>query len=170
MDIQYLGHSCFKLRGKAGSVVCDPYDKSVGLKLPNLTGDITTVSHGHGDHSNSGAISGTARRRTTFVIDEPGEYEVEKISVFGHQTFHDGKKGKERGENIVYAIEVDEVRTVHLGDLGHELSDKMLDELDGVDVLLVPVGGVYTIDAKQALKVIEAISPSIAIPMHYKTS
>lgn len=170
MDIQYLGHSCFKLRGKSGTLITDPYDKSTGLELPSLSADIVTVSHDHHDHNNYSVVTGTARRKGPFVITEAGEYEIEGVSVFGYQSYHDNSKGEERGENNVYIIQIDGVRVAHLGDLGHLLSDSLISEIDGVDVLMIPVGGVYTIGVKDAIKTIESISPSIVIPMHYKTN
>lgn len=169
MDIQYLGHSCFKIRAKSGSVVCDPYDSEIGFTLPSVSADIVTISHDHSDHSNSSAVSGTARRKKPFVISEPGEYEIEGISIFGYGTYHDEKKGEERGRNTIFVYQVEGLRVLHLGDLGHVLDDKLIEELNGVDILLIPVGGVYTIDAKVALRLIEALNPSIAVPMHYRT-
>ncbi len=169
MDIQYLGHSCFRIKGKTGTVVTDPYSSSVGYPVPSVSADVVTISHMHDDHNNLGSVSGTSRRNEPFIIGEPGEYEVEGISVFGYRTYHDDKEGGERGENTIYAIQVDGVRVLHLGDLGHMLSDKLLGELDSIDVVMVPVGGVYTIGASRALELIDAISPYIAIPMHYKT-
>lgn len=170
MDISYLGHASFRIKSKTGTVVTDPFDSTVGFSFPSTSADIVTVSHFHSDHNNTKAISGTTRRVNPFVIDEPGEYEIEGVSVFGYKTFHDDKSGAERGENIVYVIQSEGIRVVHLGDLGHKLSEKMVETLDGVDVLMIPVGGVYTMDAKLALETIETISPSIAIPMHYRTS
>jgi len=146
----------------------DPFG-DVGFSIGTVSADIITVSHGHDDHSNVKAVSSTSRREKPFVIAEPGEYEIEGISVFGYQSSHDGKKGDERGENVLFVVQIEGIRVLHLGDLGHELSDSVIETLNGIDVLLVPVGGFYTIDSKQALKVIESISPSIAIPMHYKT-
>jgi L-ascorbate metabolism protein UlaG (beta-lactamase superfamily) len=169
MDITYLGHSSFKLRGKQASIVCDPFDSSVGLPVPRVSADIVTVSHDHHDHNNVAAVSGTARREQPFVINAPGEYEVSGISIFGTRTFHDDEKGAQRGLNYVYVIEVDEVSICHLGDLGHVLSDKQVESIGEVDVLLVPVGGVYTIGPKEAIEVINQLQPSIAVPMHYKT-
>lgn len=169
MDITYLGHSSFKLRGKTGTVVTDPYDQNTGLKFPNTSADIVTVSHSHHDHNAVDQVSGTARREKPFVIAAPGEYELAEISLFGHSTFHDDQQGQLRGMNTVMVIHLDGVTIAHLGDLGHPLSDKQLAQLGVIDVLLIPVGGVFTITAKQASEVIEAIEPSIAIPMHYRT-
>ncbi len=169
MEITYLGHSCFRIKAKSGTVVTDPYNKSVGLTLPTLSADIVTVSHPHDDHNNTAAVAGTARRKQPFVVDQAGEYEVEGVSIFGYQTKHDELEGEERGENTVFTIIADDLRIVHLGDLGHMLSDKLIEELNGVDVLMIPVGGVYTIDAKMAATLAAKIEPSYILPMHYKT-
>mgnify|MGYP000131118177 CR=1 FL=1 len=169
MEITYLGHSAFKLKGKNGTVVTDPFNEKIGLTFPNVSADIITVSHQHDDHNAVGRAKGTARRTEPFVISFPGEYEVGGISVFGVKTFHDDKKGEERGRNTVFTIVIDDVRICHLGDLGHELSASLIEEIGLVDVLLCPVGGHYTIDPKQAVSVIQQIEPSYIIPMHYKT-
>lgn len=169
MDIQYLGHSCFKLKGKAGIVVCDPYDSNVGFSLPNLSADVVTVSHDHFDHNASQKIKGTARREKPFLVSAPGEYEVGGISIFGVPTFHDSSKGSERGKNNIFTIVLDHLRICHLGDLGHTLTDQDISQIGTVDVLLVPVGGVFTINPTQAIEVISSIEPSFVIPMHYKT-
>ena len=168
MEITYLGHSCFKLKGKNGVVVTDPYDSSIGLVLPTTSADIVTVSHQHKDHNAVQKINGTARRQKPFIVNDPGEYEIGGISVFGMSTFHDDSNGSERGNNTVYSILIDDLIICHLGDLGHQLTANQLEELGTVDVLLCPVGGHYTIDAKAAVKVIQQIEPSYIIPMHYK--
>jgi L-ascorbate metabolism protein UlaG (beta-lactamase superfamily) len=170
MDISYLGHSAFKLRGKDASVVTDPFDKKmVGFAMPQVSADVVTVSHNHPDHNAVSQVSGTARRKEPYVITAPGEYEASGIGVFGWGSVHDASGGSERGKNTIYSIIVDGVRTVHLGDLGEVVSDAQIDGLGAVDVLLLPVGGVFTIDSKQAMSVIEKLAPSIVIPMHYKT-
>lgn len=164
MDITYFGHSTFRLRGKFASVITDPFDPAtVGLKYPrSVEADIVTVSHDHKDHNASGEIGGSP-----FVVHGPGEYEIKGVSVIGISTYHDKEEGQARGKNVAYRIEIDGVRVAHLGDLGHPLTSSQLDILDGVDVLLVPVGGHYTIDAKEASAVVNEIGPSIVIPMHY---
>lgn len=169
MDITYLGHSSFKLRGKTATVVTDPYDRTVGFGFPRIAADVVTISHEHADHNQAVAVGGTARRPTPFVIRAPGEYEVSGVSVFGVPTFHDSNAGEERGKNTVYVIHVDDLSLVHLGDLGHRLSDRHIEEIGGVDILLVPVGGVYTIGPKEAIEVIGQLQPSLVIPMHYRT-
>lgn len=171
MDITYLGHASFKLRGKTGAVVTDPFDsKFIGFEFPKVSADIVTVSHNHRDHNNIKAISGTARRPEPFVINAPGEYELQDISIFGYSSFHDNKKGTERGKNTIMVIVIDGIRIAHLGDLGHVLSDDQVEKLGSIDVLLIPVGGEFTIGPKSASEIIQAMEPSIVVPMHYKTS
>jgi L-ascorbate metabolism protein UlaG (beta-lactamase superfamily) len=170
MDITYLGHSAFKLKGKDVVVVTDPFEKkSVGFSMPSSSADIVTISHHHADHNAIEGVSGTARREKPYVISAPGEYEISGVGVFGWSSFHDAQSGEERGKNTVYSIMMDGVRVVHLGDLGYMIDDKVADGLGTVDVLLVPVGGVYTIGPKEAAAVIERLSPALVIPMHYKT-
>jgi len=168
MIITWQGHSCFKIQDKTGSdgltLVTDPYDKSIGLKLPNFEADVITVSHDHKDHNNVGALRGTPH-----IIDSAGEYDIKGIMVEGVLSYHDNSHGTERGNNIIYRIEMDDITLCHLGDLGHVLDNKQLERLEGVDILFIPVGGKYTIDAKQAVEVISQIEPRIVIPMHYKT-
>lgn len=167
MDITYLGHSSFRIKGKNAVVVTDPYDiEKSGVKFPkHIAADIVTVSHGHPDHNATHQIEGNP-----YIIQGPGEYEVKGVGVIGTATFHDTEKGDKRGRNTVYRIEIDGVSIVHLGDLGHTLSSEEVDALDGVDVLMIPVGGVYTINPSEAVSVINEIEPSIVMPMHYKRS
>lgn len=169
MDITYLGHSAFKLRGKIATVVTDPYSSTVGFDLPKVSADIVTISHQHDDHNAFEKISGTSRRPEPYVIQAPGEYEVSGVGVFGWQTYHDDKEGKERGKNTIYIIHLDGLRICHLGDLGHVLSESQIHQIGEIDVLLIPVGGFYTINAKQAVEVVKSLQPSIVVPMHFQT-
>lgn len=169
MDITYLGHSSFRLKGKDATVVTDPFDKKVGFALPATTADIVTISHDHFDHNHIDGVKPTAKREAPFIIQAPGEYEVMGVSVFGFPSFHDQEKGEKRGSNTVYTIVLDGITVAHLGDLGHSLDDKFIENLGTVDVLLCPVGGHFTIDSKTAVDLIQEIEPSYIIPMHYKT-
>lgn len=168
MIITWFGQACFKIQDKTGTdnivVATDPFTKEYGLKVPNFEANVVTVSHTqHDDHNNVSALRGEP-----FVIDTPGEYDVQGVSVNGVTSFHDDKNGAERGENTIYRITLDDITVTHLGDLGHELSPEQLEAVAGTDVLLIPVGGTYTIDAKQAVKVVTQIEPRIILPMHYK--
>lgn len=169
MQITYHGHSCFKLKTNTGTVVTDPYDPYVGFSLPAMSADVVTVSHDHKDHNMIGGIKGTARRKTPFIITTPGEYEVQMISVFGVSSWHDASGGVERGQNTIFTIYLDGLRVCHLGDLGHMLKTQHIEAIGEIDILLCPVGGTYTITAEEATKIIHALEPAIAIPMHYKT-
>lgn len=170
MTITYHGHSTFKLKGKRGTVITDPYGDSVGFALARTSADIVTVSHHHPDHDAVEKVTGTARRERPFIIDEPGEYEVGRISVFGTPSFHDASQGTERGSNTIFTILLDNVRVCHLGDLGHELTSDQLESIGDIDVLLCPVGGHFTLGPELAVKTIRALEPGIVIPMHYRTT
>lgn len=163
MDITFLGHSSFKLKGKNASVVTDPYDAGVGLKFPKTEADIVTISHEHTDHNNPSAVNGKK-----MVIDGPGEYEVVGVSIIGLPSFHDDKKGELRGKNTIYVLEIDGLRVAHLGDLGHKLKEKVLDAMGDIDILMIPVGGEYTINAQVAAEVTRSVEANITIPMHYQ--
>jgi len=169
MDIKYLGHASFRLKGKNAVVVTDPFDKaSVGFGFPKVTADIVTVSHEHGDHNAVGEVIPQTESTVPLIIRGAGEYESKGVKVYGSQTYHDAEQGAKRGTNTIYQIIIDGVSILHCGDLGHLLSDKLLDTIDQVHVLLIPVGGVYTINEKEALKVIRQLEPALVIPMHYK--
>lgn len=170
MEITYVGHSCFKLKGKKATVVTDPYlPKVTGFVMPSIAADIVTISHNHDDHNAADKISGTSRREKPYVIAAPGEYEVSGVGVFGWGSYHDDKGGADRGKNTIYTIHIDGVAIGHLGDLGHSLSEEQVANIGLIDVLLVPVGGYHTISPETAAEVIAAIQPSYAVPMHYQT-
>ncbi len=141
----------------------DPFDpKAVGLKFPKQEADVVTFSHQHPDHNYGAGVSTDA-----LVIDWPGESDKLGVRITGYPTFHDKEKGALRGENTLFKIEAEEISILHCGDLGHTLTDELVDEIGDVDILLIPVGGHYTIDAAEAVSVIHKIEPSIVIPMHY---
>lgn len=166
MFINWHGQSCFKLVGDKTTVITDPFTNEYGLKVPRLAGDIVTISHDHGDHNNAQAVKGLTQD-TPFVIDSPGEYEYKGVFIYGIPSFHDDNQGASRGHNIIYRIEIDGISISHLGDLGHVLENGQIEKLEGTDILLVPVGGNFTIDAKQATKIISELEPRVVIPMHY---
>jgi len=166
--ITWAGQSCFQIsvsssKDNQTNIVIDPFS-DIGLKIPNFEADILIVTHQHSDHSNTKAVKGNY-----FLIDGPGEYEVKGVFVQGINSFHDNKEGKERGKNTMYIIETEDIRFCHLGDLGQQqLTDEQLEKIGAVDVLMIPVGGVYTIDSHEATKIIGQIEPKIVIPMHYE--
>ncbi len=166
-DLHYLGHSCFRLRGRDGIVLCDPFDRSIGLDIGRPTAHIVTLSHDHPGHNNSAAVRGVGEQPQPFLINGPGEYEVRGVLINGIRTYHDKEKGQVRGYNTVYVIRLDDVIFCHLGDLNHELTAAQLDEIGNVDVLFVPVGGDTTIAPAEAASVIGQIEPRMIIPMHY---
>jgi len=161
LDVTWLGHGCFRLRGRGAAVVTDPYPPAIGLKLQRLDADLVTVSHGHENHSYTQAV------REAYEIRGPGEYEVAGVSVIGISTYHDSEKGAKYGRNTVYVFEIDDIRVCHLGDLGHKLDDAEAETVSSPDVLLVPVGGRATINAAQAAEVVRQLEPRFVVPMHY---
>jgi L-ascorbate metabolism protein UlaG (beta-lactamase superfamily) len=166
MKIKWLGHSAFAIASKSGDIIItDPYTTSV-VGYPKITveADIVTVSHQHGDHNDTKSLPGKPQ-----VIDKEGEYDVSGIKIKGIPCFHDESGGKERGRDIIFVYEIDGICIAHLGDLGHVLSKDQLDKMGRIDILLIPVGGYYTIDPKQATEVVNQILPKVVIPMHYKT-
>lgn len=169
VDIWWYGQACFRLKGKSASVVIDPYDPVfTGLSKLKVEGEVVCVTHSHQDHNNVDAVK-TSEGKEPFVISGPGEYETLGVNIVGVSSFHDDKEGVERGKNTIYNISIDEVNIVHLGDLGQKsLSQPQLEKLSNCDVLLIPVGGVFTIGGKDAPDIITEIEPKIVIPMHYK--
>jgi L-ascorbate metabolism protein UlaG (beta-lactamase superfamily) len=165
MDITWLGHSCFKITGKQATIITDPYSPDLGYSLDSQTANIVTVSHQHQGHSFTEGIGGSPR-----LVTRPGEYEIGGVLLIGVATHHDADGGNERGKNNVFVIEVDDISICHLGDLGHTLTSEQVEEIGHVDVLLVPVGGISTIDASTAAKVVRQLEPGMVIPMHYKTN
>lgn len=161
-----MGHSSFRIRGKNAVVVTDPYDAAgVGFKFPKgIEADIVTVSHNHNDHNMISNIAGSP-----YVIKGPGEYEIKGVILEGISTYHDDKKGEDRGRNTMYHFLIDGVNILHMGDLGHMLTASEVEKLGTVDILFIPVGGHYTIDAKVASELVGEIEPSVVIPMHYLT-
>ncbi len=168
MHIIWHGQSFFQIqtslsKGEQTTLAIDPFDESTGLKVPSVQADILLITHDHADHNNKKAIKGTP-----FLVDGPGEYEVKEIFIQGISSFHDEEEGKKKGPNTIYTIEAEEMRMCHLGDFGQkELTEDQLEQIGDIDILMIPVGGEFTIDAKGATHVISQIEPKIVIPMHY---
>ena len=164
MEIVWLGHSCFRIRGKEATIVTDPFDKTLGYPMRKPTASIVTVSHNHPQHSFVDGVAGSPR-----VVSRPGEYDIANVFINGIATFHDKEKGAQRGKNIIFFMEIDEVKLCHLGDLGHVPTSEQVEQMSGTDILMVPVGGGSTLDAAAAAETIGLLEPKLVIPMHYKT-
>jgi len=161
--IEWFGHSCFKISDMETSIVTDPFSE-IGYPTRQIEADYVMVSHSHYDHSNLDLVKGYKE-----VFNTPEKKSFGKNEIFGVETFHDDDKGKQRGKNIIFRLEMNLTSFVHLGDLGQFLTNAQVKKLRPVDVLFIPVGGIYTINAEKAFHVIEHIQPKIVIPMHYKT-
>jgi L-ascorbate metabolism protein UlaG (beta-lactamase superfamily) len=167
MKIEWLGHACFLLEtGRGLKIVTDPYEPgsyggALGYSDINLEADLVTVSHKHFDHGYTKAVKGAQ------IVDKPGTFKKEQVSIEGLRSFHDKTHGSQRGDNIIFIFNIDGLGVAHLGDLGHIPSD--LEKLKNLDVVLIPVGGTFTIDSREASELIDLIKPRIVIPMHFKT-
>lgn len=167
MKVKWLGHACFLITSKSGlKVITDPYAVGGGIDYSPISeaADVVVVSHDHGDHNNVSAVQGKPE-----VVKGSGTKTVKDIQFKGVPTFHDASQGTERGSNTVFCFTIDGLHLCHLGDLGHVLSPGQVTEIGAVDILFVPVGGFFTIDAAAATQVCDQLKPRIAIPMHFKT-
>ena len=170
MKIKWYGHAAFLITSDEGTkIMIDPYEPGAfgdQLSYGSIKdqADIVLTSHDHADHNYTTDLPGTPQ-----VVKGSGSKTVKGISMKGISTYHDPSKGSERGANTIFTIKIDNIQLCHLGDLGHLLSDKELVEIGPVDILLIPVGGFFTIDPKEATRVAEQIKPKILIPMHFKT-
>lgn len=164
MELSWLGHSCFRLRGKEATLITDPPSPATGYSLGRISADIVTISHSHPGHNAATSIGGDPR-----IVDGPGEYEIAGVLITGVQTYHDRERGQVSGRNAAYLITMDDVHICHLGDLGAPLDDRAEEALSGADVLLVPVGGGSALNSAGAAEVIAQLEPRIIVPMHYAT-
>jgi L-ascorbate metabolism protein UlaG (beta-lactamase superfamily) len=168
MEIFWLGHSCFQLKGKNVTLITDPFSPQAGSSLEGMprlgkvTASIVTISHDHPGHNYAVGVEGNPR-----VVRGPGEYEISDVLITGVPSYHDNERGKQLGRNTIYIIHMDDVVICHLGDLGHTLQEEQLEEVADADVLLIPIGGQHTINAAQAAEVISQVEPRIVVPMHY---
>ena len=164
MDITWLGHSCFRIKGKDVTVITDPYHPSLGHTLSKLQADIVTLSHFHPGHCYTEAVTSEFKE-----VKGPGEYELKGTFITGIATWHDDAQGQKLGRNTVYLLEMDGIALCHLGDLGHLPSSELVEDVGDIDVLFVPVGGVSTIGGSRAAEIVRRLTPKVVIPMHYKT-
>lgn len=164
MVIEWIAHACFRVTLEDGRcLVFDPFC-NIGYQMPKIRADLVTVSHGHFDHNAVDALTGDFR-----VFDKAGTYAVDGVEIRGIPSFHDDAHGEKRGGNLIFRVRAEGLTLTHLGDLGHVPDETLYQELVGTDVLMIPVGGNYTIDAVQALEICRRVEPNIILPMHYKT-
>ena len=164
MELTWLGHSAFRIRGKEVTVLTDPPAPSTGYSIGRVNADIVTISHNHPGHNYEKSAGSGA-----YVVHGPGEYEIKNVLITGVQTYHDDERGARLGRNTVYLLHFDDLLVCHLGDLGHLLDDRQQEVVNGCDVLLLPVGGGNALDAKRAVEVVGQVEPQVIVPMHYAT-
>lgn len=165
MKIKFIGHACFLIETQGLKIMTDPFDKSLPYDFPDgIEVDIVTVSHDHFDHSATNRVK--VRKE---ILKDPIDKEIEGVKFKSKSFFHDEEMGKRRGKNAFFLIEGEGIKILHCGDLGHIPNEKDISEFKNIDLLLIPVGGYFTIDAKKADELIKILNPKITIPMHYKT-
>ena len=167
MKIKWLGHACFLITSRDGlRVITDPYAVGGGINYSPIeeTADVVVVSHDHGDHSNVSTVQGKPE-----VVKGSGTKTARGIQFKGIASYHDASQGTQRGLNTVFCFAINNMKLCHLGDLGHALDPEQVNEIGAVDILFVPVGGFYTIDASVASRVCDQLKPKVVIPMHFKT-
>ncbi len=165
MKIEYLGHSCFKLTESTGtSVVCDPYSGEIGYSMPKVSADAVTISHGHYDHNATANVGGNPQ-----IISGDNVHDLDGVAIDAIKSFHDECRGRKRGENTIFKFRMDGIDVCHLGDLGEACTPELIETILPVNVLMIPVGGNYTIDAETAKEYVDRIMPDIVLPMHYRT-
>jgi len=165
MVIEWLGHSCFKITLESGlTILTDPYGPEVGYTAKDVEVDVVTISHDHFDHNNLSHVKGDYA-----LVNTPGAHELDGLVIEGLETWHDHSQGAHRGSNIVFKYSADGIAVCHMGDLGCIPDDAFFEKLGSIDILMIPVGGNYTINAHEALTICERIGPNIIIPMHFKT-
>ncbi len=164
MIIKWLGHASFLISSKGINIITDPINEKSGYPVVPRSADIVTISHQHWDHNATEGISGMPR-----VFEGAGRHELDGVIISGINSFHDKNQGRDRGTNTIFKISAEGINVVHLGDLGHIPGSQQVEEIGLVDVLLIPVGGVYTVDAEEACEIVELLKPRLVIPMHYQT-
>ena len=164
LQIRWHGHSCFEITNRV-TLVTDPHDgKSIGIHAPSVTGDIILVSHDHYDHNSVKSVE----KEDCKIITDTRKRNITNVEIKGIESFHDECRGEKRGNNIIYKFTMEDITFCHMGDLGHDLDEDTVQKIGDVDILFIPIGGTFTLDAKQAWRIIKKVKPRIAVPMHYK--
>lgn len=164
IQISHWGHACFNLKFGDINIITDPPSAETGYIIPEIAADIVTISHHHWDHCAISLVQGTPE-----VFDQPGIYSCKGVKIEGLPSFHDENQGQDRGNNVIFRLEYEGISVAHLGDLGDVPSEEVMQRLQGVDILLIPVGSIFTIDADVAYEITRRLSPRVVIPMHYQT-
>jgi L-ascorbate metabolism protein UlaG (beta-lactamase superfamily) len=164
MELTWLGHACFRLRAREATIVTDPYEPGFGYPALKVTANIVSISHDDPKHNAASAVGGSPR-----VVSRPGEYEIAGVPIIGVRTYRDRDKGATLGKNVSFVFTVEEMNVGHLGAIGHVPNAEQAEALTGLDVLLIPVGGRQTLDAKLAAETISLLQPRIVVPMHFAT-
>ena len=164
LQIRWHGHSCFEIKNEV-TLVTDPHDgKSIGIHAPSVTGDIVLVSHDHYDHNSVKSVEKDGSK----IVTDTRKRNISNVEIKGFETFHDESHGEKRGNNIIYKFTMEDIAFCHMGDLGHDLDENTVQKIGDVDILFIPIGGTFTLDATQAWRLIKKVKPRIAVPMHYK--
>jgi L-ascorbate metabolism protein UlaG (beta-lactamase superfamily) len=163
-EIKWFGHACFRLRSRDATILTDPVPRSKGFKVEKQRADIVTLSHDHPGHTNLDLISGEPK-----IVNGPGEYEMNDVFITGIRTYHDEQQGAERGRNTAYLYELEDLVILHLGDLGHILTDEQVERMSRADIVIIPIGGGPVLDATKASEVLGQLDAKIVIPMQYQT-
>jgi L-ascorbate metabolism protein UlaG (beta-lactamase superfamily) len=164
LKIRWHGHACFEITNEV-TLVTDPHDgKSIGIHAPNVVGDIILVSHDHYDHNSVKSVE----KDDSKIVMDGRKRTISNVQINGFESYHDECNGEKRGNNIIYKFISDGITFCHLGDLGHSLDDKTIQQIGDIDILFIPIGGTYTIDAERAWDLVNVIKPKITVPMHYK--
>lgn len=165
MLIEWYGHSCFRIALENGKkIVTDPFDDTVGYDQPNIEADYVLESHQHHDHNCHKIIKGNYE-----LIQKSGVYDLDGFSIKGYDTYHDKEAGAARGKDVIFTIHAEGIVVCHMGDIGLVPDKELYDKIGRVDILMIPVGGFFTIDAAEAFAVVEKLQPNITLPMHYRT-
>jgi L-ascorbate metabolism protein UlaG (beta-lactamase superfamily) len=164
MLIQWFGHASFRIEMGSCTIITDPFNAELGYPMFPREADIVTISHQHWDHNASETVSGTPQ-----ILAHPGLYQLNEVMIQGFQSYHDKQAGRERGVNTIFKIEAEAITLLHLGDLGHMISQSLAEEIGTIDILLLPVGGKYTVGADEAYEIVRLLQPRVVIPMHYQT-
>ena len=164
LQIRWHGHSCFEITNDV-TLVTDPHDgKSIGIHAPSVTGDIVLVSHDHYDHNSVKSVEKDGSK----IVTDARKRNISNVEIKGIESFHDECRGEKRGSNIIYKFTMNDIAFCHMGDLGHDLDEDAVQKIGDIDILFIPIGGTFTLDAKQAWRIIKKVKPRITVPMHYK--